>query len=106
MIKKLEDKIIDVLKEYPKARDNDQYLVTVLWVKQLKSQGYNPKEMTAWELLGLLGSNKLINTDSVSRCRQKVQENHPDLRGDNYEKRQSYAKSVKEELKNWTGKLF
>ena len=106
MIKKLEDKILEALERYPKAQDNDQYLVMILWINDLKQQGYDPETMSAWELLGLLGSNKLPNTDSISRCRQKVQEKNEHLRGTKYNDRQRHAKAVKEEIKNWTGELF
>jgi hypothetical protein len=106
MIKKLEDKIIKVLESYPQAKDSDPYLVTVLWIQQLRNQGIDPKEITAWEFLGMLGRKELLNTDSISRCRQKVQENHVALRGKNYEKRQTHSNKVKDEIKNWTGELF
>ena len=106
MIKKLEDRIIEILESHPKARDSDQYLLMALWVKDLKSKGYDPKTMGAWELLKLLGTNELPNQVSVFRCRQKVQEINANLRGKKYEDRQKHSKTVKEEIKNWTGELF
>ena len=88
--------------KYPQARDCDAYLVMVIWTNHLRKHGYTPEDMGAWQLLGMIGKNELPNTDSISRCRQKVQEHNTELRGKKWEKRQHNAKNnVKEEIKNW-----
>ena len=95
--------------KYYKARDNDSFLLMVVWTHKLRELGYDPENMGSWELLGMLGRGELPNMVSVWRCRQKLQEENESLRGDKYNDRHSHAPGVKEELKEkdlWTGKLF
>ena len=105
MLKGIQNIVKKALIDYPKSRDNDNYLIMVVWIKHLGGSDI-VKDMGAWELLGLLGRDKLINPESIRRCRQKLQEENEDLRGEKYEYRHNRQEDVKEEIKNWSGKLF
>ena len=104
MIKNLEDKIRDLLIKHPETRDNDQMLVSLTWFFHIGRD--KVKSLSAWDLLTKLSKNKLPNAESIRRCRQKLQEHNEDLRGKKYEERHKLECEVKEEIKNWTGKLF
>ena len=104
MIKKLEDKIRSILVKHPETRDNDAMLTSFVWMYEMGASKL--KSITAWEFLTLHSRNKLVNARSIRRCRQKIQEHDEDLRGEKWEERQRHSKNVKEEIKNWTGKLF
>ena len=64
------------------------------------------KSLSAWDLLTKLSKNKLPNAESIGRCRQKLQETDESLRGEKYKERHKLELEVKEEIKNWTGRLF
>lgn len=104
MIKNLEDKVRDILTKHPDTKDNDQMLVSLIWFYHL---GRNTvKTMSAWELLTNLSNNKLPLMESVMRCRRKLQEVDASLRGKKYKERHKLELEVKDEIKNWTGRLF
>ena len=100
----LEDKIKNILVKHPDTRDNDQMLVSLMWTYHIGVE--RAKTMTAWELLTLFSRNKLPNFESIRRSRQKIQEHNKDLRGKKYDERHKLEGDVKEQIKNWTGKLF
>ena len=47
------------------------------------------------------GIKKFAEVEPITRCRRKLQEKHPELRGELYEKRHQMKESVKEEIINW-----
>ena len=104
MIKNLEDKIRDILIKHPETKDNDQMLVSLSWFYHLGRD--KVKSLSAWDLLTKLSKNKLPNAESIRRCRQKLQETDESLRGEKYKERHKLELEVKEEIKNWTGRLF
>ena len=104
MIKKLEDKIRDILIKHPETKDSDQMLISLTWFYHIGRD--TVKSLSAWDLLTKLSKNKLPNAESIMRCRRKLQEHEKDLRGEKYEERHNLEVEVKEEIKNWTGRLF
>ena len=104
MIKNLEDKIRDILIKHPETKDNDQMLVSLIWFYHLGRD--EVKSLTAWDLLTKLSKNKLPLMESIVRCRRKLQEVDASLRGKKYKERHKLELEVKEEIKNWTGRLF
>ena len=104
MIKNLEDKVRDILIKHPETKDNDQMLVSLSWFYHLGRD--KVKSLSAWDLLTKLSKNKLPNAESIRRCRQKLQETDESLRGEKYKERHKLELEVKEEIKNWTGRLF
>ena len=62
--------------------------------------------MSAWDFLAKFNNHKISHVISIVRCRQKLQQLYPDLRGLEYEKRQASSGEVKEEIIHWTGGLF
>ena len=105
MIRALEDKVRGVLLSHPESRDNDQLLVSIIWMNDVGGPD-NCKAMSAWELLKLNSRKKLSNIVSIWRCRQKLQELYPELRGDKWDDRQKHSKKVKNEIKKWKPTLF
>ena len=64
---KLYDKVKDLLEGYPHLRSNDKILVWVIW---------NGDET----LLTLSKYSQAPSSESITRARRKVQENHPHLK--------------------------
>jgi len=79
-------------------RDNDQLLIASIWSTEMKRAGFQPRERTAYELLDLLANNKLPNPESIRRCRQKLQELKPELRGKKYKQRKVLAEETRKEF--------
>lgn len=95
MIKNKQKLVRHFLESNPKTRDNDQLLCGFIWFDQLQ---YKIEGMTGTEVLKAYARGDLVNADTISRCRQKLQQENPELRGKLYEKRHEKAKEVKKEL--------
>ena len=104
-MKNLEFRITDILKNTPKSRDDDHILAGAVWIRELGGSNI-AREMGLWEFMRLFMNHELANFESIVRCRRKVQELDPELRGEKYEYRHKRQSDVKEELKNWSGQLF
>ena len=79
-------------------RDNDQLLIASIWSTEMKRSGFYPSQHTAHELLELLANGKLPNPESIRRCRQKLQELKPELRGKKYKLRKILAEETRKEF--------
>ena len=105
MIKEKANKVEEILREYPDARDNDQELVAKYWQQELmaiKHKGGTDSILTYREIdliYYIIQSGRLSQADTITRARRKLQEEIPSLRGANYEKRHAVTKVVKEEIK-------
>jgi len=75
--------ITELLTEQPHTRDLDIALINLVWADDLSK------------------NKMLTSTESITRCRRKIQQENPSLRGKYYKKRQAHQKNIQEELKNW-----
>ena len=64
MIKKLSEKITEVLIEYPITKDDDHKLVSMVWIKELGGT-QAVKQLSAWDFLALFNNHKLANVNSI-----------------------------------------
>ena len=111
MIEKIKNKefiVRDILEKYPKARDNDSRLLAHVWLYQCggKTQA---EGLSMWDFILDFTRKNFAEVSGITRCRRKLQEKYPELRGELYEKRHKMKNSVKEEIVNWdnnTGDLF
>lgn len=78
--------------------DNDLRLISVIHFEQLKALGYDPKIMSGFELLKLKAEGRLYSPETIRRNRQKLQEKHPEYRGDKYKERHKVARVVSAEM--------
>lgn len=80
-----------------KARDDDRFINCTIWNKECDELGLDTRK----EFLNAYYKGRLTNHDSITRCRRKLQEMYPELRGEKYEERQEILEpKVKEEIKN------
>ena len=89
-----------LLMSSPKLKDNDQQLVANVWYVQVRDK-YNIETMSAKNFLHELAQGNLTSSESITRCRRKLQEEHTYLRGEKWAERHRAQKDVKEELRNW-----
>lgn len=73
-LKRMQDKVEWALNKYPQTRDNDRLLICVIYAR------FYGADLTAPFKATMLDHN-LPNFETIRRCRQKAQEQHPDLRG-------------------------
>ena len=76
-------------------RDNDRRLICNIWWKSVT----NPELLTFKDFIKLYIKGKVPESDSITRCRRKVQEEIKELRGDVWERRHSLEKVIREEIK-------
>jgi|TARA_R100000501_G_C2575917_1_gene81032 hypothetical protein len=94
-------KLFSVIKEvekfltkYPLLRDDDERLMANMWVSHIG----NLEKIDGKEILHMLASHKLPSYESISRCRRKLQEKKPHLRGEKWDKRHGRAKEIRREI--------
>ena len=94
-MKNMLNKVVNLLAKHPSLRDSDDRLTATIWYQNVK----NVKNIDAMTLLHKFAEGKLPSYESISRCRRKVQEEKPELRGLKWEKRHNRQKKVKQEIK-------
>lgn len=91
-------KVESLLQSKPHLKDNDNLLLANIWASEVEEMGIDPAKVSVF--LALYGLGYLSNAESIRRCRQKLQQENPELRGNNYKGRQISYDKVKDELKN------
>ena len=94
-MKNMLDKVINLLTKHPSLRDSDERLAANIWYNNIK----NVNEIDAITLLSRFAEGKLPSYESISRCRRKIQEEKPELRGKKWAKRHAKQKVIKEQIK-------
>ena len=90
------DEVFIFLEKYPVLRDNDERLMANIWNKYLG----DITVLKAKDILRMLSKGELPCYESISRCRRKLQEEFPKLRGNKWLARHGKTqKDVKKELK-------
>lgn len=89
------ERVKEILINNPEAKDNDNLLLAMIWTDDLVKGEYS-----SYEVLYLLSKGSLTNPESIRRCRQKLQEEIPELRGEKYNQRHKELEPmIKNEIK-------
>ena len=105
MIKEKINKVEEILRECPDARDDDNDLIATYWRQELmviKHEEVKNSVLTQREIdlfYFIVRNGMLSQADTITRARRKIQEEIPALRGEKYYKRHSATEIVKEEIK-------
>jgi len=86
---KTKEEIIKLLKKHTHLQDSDNKLICTYWFNELIRKKIDPHKISGFEFMKLYANNKLTNTESIRRQRAKIQEEHPELRGNHYQGRQT-----------------
>jgi len=85
-----QDKVIKALEDNPRTRDNDNALFRAVISMTHDTNGYS------YEAISKLQEEKVLPShESMSRCRRKIQEHNPFLRGKAHQARQELAEEVR-----------
>ena len=88
-----------LLENNTEVRDNDNALIAAIWYDDIVSkQIHNLRGMTGYQFLDLVKNGKLTSTESIRRCRQKLQKEFPELRGNKYNARHQEKENVLKDL--------
>mgnify|MGYP003132751080 CR=1 FL=1 len=99
MIKGVEGRVRHILTNFHETRDDDMKLFGMIIYDFYNMSRNLLESKTGFELMGKIFHSKVPHFTSVLRCRQKLQEQCPDLRGKKYNDRKKHAEKVKQELK-------
>lgn len=72
------DKVLKLLNEDPRTRDSDELLTALIWYQE------TDRTLTSFEWLLKYSQKGFTSAESIRRCRQKLQEDFPGLRGKSY----------------------
>jgi ABC-type uncharacterized transport system ATPase component len=92
--KDLYSRVTKYLMNNSDLRDSDSKLMARIWYDEVQTT--LGLIATAEELLIAVSKGQLTNWESATRCRRKIQEEVPELRGQNHSLRKDKAKRVKE----------
>ena len=91
---KIKPLVKSILEKDKKARDNDNYLTAIIWRKQIRYPHINIHNF----LDNYLSQGEMISSESIRRCRQKIQEEFPHTRGIKYLERHKEYELVTKEI--------
>ena len=96
-IGKYKDVIIELLTKFPTLRDSDNRLVVNVWALKIGKDEID-RQTASW-VMTEIANNNLPSFESISRCRRKIQEEIPELRGAKYIARHKKKKVIVDELR-------
>lgn len=94
-LKSVEPIVHKLLEDNPHLRDDDNKLLANIWHFKLGCKG---EEMSAFDVLKMIAAKELPHFESIRRCRQKLQELNPRLRGRKWESRQKHQAQWKKDI--------
>lgn len=102
LTEKVKQTVLKKLQDFSELRDSDSKMTLSIWRDELlASTGKNKASELTWlDFRNALAFDKLISYESATRCRRKIQEDDPALRGTNYKERQKKEKEVRNEIRD------
>lgn len=90
----MKNKIEQLMLNYPKAMDDDNYLQALVWKGEMSA---NPN-ISAMDFLRLYAAGTFTSPETIRRNRQKLQEEKEHLRGSKYKTRHDHQENWKKDL--------
>lgn len=99
---KAKEVVENLLKTRPELRDDDRALIAAVWTMAAEQRYVKPTyEVSLQEFLRGYVKGGFVSAESIRRSRAKLQQDHPELRGEKYEERHKVREpQVREELKD------
>jgi hypothetical protein len=88
----IKEMVYDLLVRFPHLRDSDEKLCANIWYAKAA------RCATAMDFLQMYANGEIPNSESITRCRRKIQEENESLRGELYRERQAKQEDIKEQL--------
>lgn len=93
-------RVKDILSREPYARESDAFLIATYWKGQFERSKLDLTELSGLQVLRVIAEGKLASSESIRRCRAKLQSEYVELRGANYNERAKRQVQFKEDIKN------
>ena len=93
MNKKLKERVKDLLVNQIDTRDNDNLLISQIWLDE-------GVPVNSIDFLIKYSKGGFTSAESIRRARQKLQEEHENLRGEKYNERQRKGEKVRQTINN------
>ena len=102
-IKSIKDKTIWLLAKFPKTQDDDKLLYTYFIIHGMGDGDFEEgkkklSEILAFDFIRDVSTHVFVDFGSISRCRRKIQEDYPHLRGEKWQERHQASKIFKENI--------
>jgi len=88
------DEVEKFLTKYPILRDDDEKLMANIWNSHIG----NLEDVEGKDILHMLANHQLPSYESISRCRRKLQEECPNIRGEKWYERHKRADNIRREI--------
>lgn len=102
-IKSIKDKTIWLLAKFPETQDDDKLLYSYFIIYGVGQGNFEKGKAHLSKVLAIdfirdVSTHQFVNFGSVSRCRRKIQENYPHLRGKNWVARHKASEYFRENI--------
>ena len=94
----IKERLMKIMIAIPDTKDNDLLLLANVWLKQLKAEGIDAKKLSALDFIVEFSKDRWINSESVTRCRRKIQEDMPQFRGKSWKSRHDIEGKIIDDL--------
>jgi hypothetical protein len=94
-IKNIQPKVQKLLKEKSILRDDDAKLIARFWLDEMGGVE-KASSINGLDLLKMIASGALTNTESIVRARRKIQSESDELKGIKYRARKQEAQLLKQ----------
>ena len=95
---KMQDKVKHILLTKRHCRDSDVYLLYEIWAMELAKMNLDIKNMHLVPILKMWENKEISHPSAIMRARRKIQEEHPETRGNLWKERHKEQEQVKEDL--------
>jgi hypothetical protein len=96
-LKNVKERVTHLLNYRESCKDDDNILIANYWWFEIGKDNIN--QTSAIQLMQLFVDKKLTSPETIRRCRQKLQEEFPELRGKSYKTRKKEGEIVKQKIK-------
>lgn len=99
------EKVEDILRRYPQAKDNDNILVSLFWWEELENNPHQIDREKFRLFLSYYREGHVTSPESIARARRNLQKHKKSLRGYKYEQRHKKAEAVRYDLSELFGDM-
>jgi hypothetical protein len=91
----VKQRVKSILEVNKDARDCDRLLISIIWSQDVYEMYNDVTIINAQEFLFLLEDGDLTSSETIRRCRQRLQEENETLRGYKYKLRKQLGEEVR-----------
>lgn len=94
----VKQRVRNILETNKEARDCDRLLISIIWEKEFRDTYGNPDYYDARTFFDELKEGLFTSSETIRRCRQRLQEENESLRGLKYKQRKQLGEEVRQSI--------